>query len=88
MKEDSTTLKEATNERYPAETITDVDYADDLALLANTFNLTESQMHSLLQTTRDVIVNFISDEIDMLCIQQGRIISNKLESFQNQIERI
>ena len=28
--------KEAISRQYPAETITDADYADDLALLANT----------------------------------------------------
>ena len=37
MKENSLTPKKKTRSRqYPAETITDKDYADDLALLSNT----------------------------------------------------
>ena len=33
--------------RYPAQTITDADYADDIALLANTPAQAESLLHSL-----------------------------------------
>ena len=35
-KENGFTLKEARSRQYPAETIADTDYADDIALLANT----------------------------------------------------
>ena len=35
--------------RYPAKTITDVDYADYIALLANTPNQAETLLHSLEQ---------------------------------------
>ena len=40
------TLKKARSRQYPAETITDVDYADEIALLANTPAQTESLLHS------------------------------------------
>ena len=33
--------------RYPVQTITDVDYADDIALLANTSTQAETPLHSL-----------------------------------------
>ena len=33
--------------RYPAKTITDADYADDIVILANTPNLVETLLHSL-----------------------------------------
>ena len=33
--------------RYPTQTITDADYADDITLLANTPTRTESLIHSL-----------------------------------------
>ena len=36
MKENDLTLEEARSSRYPAHAITDADYADDIALLANT----------------------------------------------------
>ena len=33
--------------RYPATTITDADYADDIAILANTPDQAETLLHSL-----------------------------------------
>ena len=45
MKENSLTLKKGRNRCYPAETIKDADYADDLGLLANT----SAQIKCLLQ---------------------------------------
>ena len=41
------TLKKPRSRIYPAETITDADYADDLALLANTPAQAESLLHNL-----------------------------------------
>ena len=40
-------LKKKRSRRYPAKTITDADYADDIALLANTTNQAETLLHSL-----------------------------------------
>ena len=42
MKENALTLEKARSRRYPTETITDKDYADDIALLANTPTQAES----------------------------------------------
>ena len=47
MKENGFILKKARSRRYPAQTITDADYADDIALLANTPVQAESLLHSL-----------------------------------------
>ena len=47
MKENGFTLAMARSRQYPAQTITDVDYADDMALLANTPAQAESQPISL-----------------------------------------
>ena len=38
--------KKARSRRYPADTITDADYADDIALLANTPTQAEFLLHS------------------------------------------
>ena len=46
MKEKGFTLAKERSRRYPAQIITDADYADDLALLANTPTQAESQLHS------------------------------------------
>ena len=40
-------LKKKRSRRYPAKTITDADYADDIALLVNTLNQAETLLHSL-----------------------------------------
>ena len=48
MKENGVSLKKkARSRRYPTKTITDADYADDLALLANTHTQTKYPLQSL-----------------------------------------
>ena len=47
MKENGFKLAKEKSRRYPAQTITDANYADDIALLANTPAQTESLLHSL-----------------------------------------
>ena len=47
IRENGFELTKKRSKRYPAKTITDADYADDLALLANTPNQAETLLHSL-----------------------------------------
>ena len=47
VRENGFELTKKRNRRYPATTITDADYADDIALLGNTPNQTETLLHSL-----------------------------------------
>ena len=47
IKEKRFELAKKRNRRYPAKTITDADYADDIAILANTPNQAETLLHSL-----------------------------------------
>ena len=47
MKENCLTVEKATSRRYTAQTITDAENADDIAILANTRALAESLQHSL-----------------------------------------
>ena len=47
MKEVDITLKKARSKKYPTETNTDADYAEDIAFLANTQTQAESLRHSL-----------------------------------------
>ena len=47
IKENSFKLTKERSRRYPAQTIMDIDYADDIALLANTPDLAETLLHSL-----------------------------------------
>ena len=47
IRENGFELTKKRSRRYPAKTITDADYADDLALLVNTPNQAETLLHSL-----------------------------------------
>ena len=47
IRENGFELTKRKSKRYPAKIITDADYADDLALLANTPNQAETLLHSL-----------------------------------------
>ena len=47
MKENGFKLVKERSRRYPAQTITDADYVDDIALLANTPTQAETMLHSL-----------------------------------------
>ena len=47
IRENGFELTKKSSRRYPAKTITDADYADDIAILANTPDQAETQLHSL-----------------------------------------
>ena len=47
MKENGFKLAKEGSKRYPAKTLTEVDYDDDIALLANTPAKAESLLYSL-----------------------------------------
>ena len=47
IKENGFELTKKRSRRYPAKTITDADYADDIAILANTPDQAETLLHSL-----------------------------------------
>ncbi len=47
IRENGFELTKKRSKRYPAKTLTDPDYADDLALQANTPNQAETLLHSL-----------------------------------------
>ena len=46
IRENDIELTKKRSRRYPAKTITDADYADDIAILANTPDQVETLLHS------------------------------------------
>ena len=54
IRENGFELTKKRSRRYPAKTITDADYADDIAILANTPNQAETLPHSLEQATAGI----------------------------------
>ena len=56
--------------RYPAKTITGADYADDLALLANTPNQAEALLHSLERAAAGIGLHVNAHKTEYMCYNQ------------------
>ena len=75
MKENGITLAKARSRRYPTWTITDIDYADDAALLTNTSTQTESLLQSLEWATGGIGLHVNADKTEFICFNQRGDIS-------------
>ena len=64
--------KKGKSRHYPAETITDSDYADDIALLANTPAQAKSLLHSLDQATGGNSLHVYADKTEYMCFNQKK----------------
>ena len=60
---------------YSAKTITDAGYADDIALLANTPNQAETQLHSLERAATCIGLHFNAHKTEFICFNQKGDIS-------------
>ena len=56
--------------RYPAKTITDADYADDIAILANTPNQAETLLQSLEQAVAGIGLHVNAHKTEYMCFNQ------------------
>ena len=63
------------NRRYPAKTITDADYADDIAILANTSNLAETLLNNLERTAASIGLHVNAHKTEYMCYNQTGDIS-------------
>ena len=61
--------------RYPAKTITDANYADDIALLANTPNQAETLLHSLERAAAGIGIHVNALKTEYMCYNQTGDIS-------------
>ena len=75
MKENGFKLAKERSRRYPAQTIIDVDYADDIALLANSPTQAESLLHNLEQAARGISLHVNADKTEYMCFNQRSDIS-------------
>ena len=55
---------------YPAKTITDADYTDDLAILANTPNQAETLLHRLEQAVAGISLHVNAHKTEYMCFNQ------------------
>ena len=63
-------FKLAKERRYPAQTITDADNVDDIALLANTPASAESLLHSLERAAGNIGLHVNADKTKYMCFNQ------------------
>ena len=69
------TKKNKKNRRYPAKTITDTDYADDIALLANAPAQVETLIHSLERAAAGIVLHVNAYKTEYTCFNQTGNIS-------------
>ena len=70
IRENGFELTKRRSKRYPAKTITDADYADDLALLANTPNQAETLLHSLDRAAAGIGLHVNANKTEYMCYNQ------------------
>ena len=75
IRENGFELTKKRSRRYPAKTITDADYVDDIAILANTPNQAETLLHSLEQAAAGIGLHFNAYKTEYMCYNQTGDIS-------------
>ena len=75
MKENCFKLRKERSRRYPAQTIMDADYSDDIVLLANTPSQVKTQLHSLKQAAAGIGFHVNAHKTEYLCFNQTGDIS-------------
>ena len=68
-------LTKERSRRYPAQTIMDADYTDDIALLANSPARAKTLLHSLEQAAGGVGLHVNADQTEYMCFNQRGDIS-------------
>ena len=77
IRENGFKLTKKRSRRYPAKTITDADYADDIALLANTPNQAETLLHSLEWAATGIGLHVNAYKTEYMCFNQAGDISTQ-----------
>ena len=75
IKENGFELTKKRSRRYPTTTITDADYADDIAILANTPDQAETLLHSLERTAASIGLHVNAHKTEYMCYNQTGDIS-------------
>ena len=70
IRENGFELTKKRSKRYPAKTITDADYADDLVLQANTPNQAETLLPSLERAATGIGLHVNAHKTEYMCYNQ------------------
>ena len=76
IKENGFKLAKERNRRYPAQTKTEADYTDDIALLENTPTQAESLLHSLERAAAGIGLHVNADKTEYIYFNQRDNISH------------
>ena len=71
IKENGFKLTKERSRRYPAKTITDADYTDDIALLANAPAQAETLLHSLERAAARIGLHVNAHKMEYMCFNQA-----------------
>ena len=77
MKENAFKLIKERSRRYPAQTITDADYADNIVLLANAPTQAETLLHSLERAAAGIGFHVNAHKTEYMCFNQRGDISTQ-----------
>ena len=77
IRENGFVLTKKRSRRYPAKTITNADYADDIAILANTPNQAETLLHSLERAAAGIGLQVNAHKMEYMCYNQTGDISTQ-----------
>ena len=75
MKENGFKLTKERSRRYPAQTITDGNYSDDIVLLANVPTQAKTLLHSLERATAGIGLHVNAHKTEYMCFNQRGDIS-------------
>ena len=75
IRENGFELTKKGSRRHPAKTITDADFADDIAILANTPNQAETLLHSLERAAAGIGLHVNAHKTEYMCYNQTGDIS-------------
>ena len=75
IRENGFELTKKRSRRYPAKTITDADYVDDIAILAKTPNQAETLQHSLERAAAGTGLHVYAHKTEYICFNQTGDIS-------------
>ena len=87
IRENGFVLTKKRSRRYPAKTITDADYADDIAILANTPNQAETLLHSLERAAAGIGLHVNALKTEYMCFNQTGDISTQDGTSLKQVDK-
>ena len=77
IRENGIELTKKRSRRYPTKTITDADYAEDIAILANAPAQAENLLHSLERSAEGIALHVNAHKMEYMCLNQTGDISTQ-----------